>query len=271
MKIGFHQGFPDANMSQILTLYKEMGVDEIGLAMSETDAVVDTAVKDMVAEAANLGVSVTSVSPRWGWIMRALKDPSEVDRMSSFIKAAPELGTEKIMMSCSMMKSESADKRKEHFDQVVGIYKTISKVAESVGIDLCTHTSSQQGGHIFGSVEGIDGFLEAVGSKRNKLLACCGCLSVPGWDVPALIHHWGDAIGAVHLFNPSGNRDHYDEMRFDLGQMDLFAVLKALSEVGYKGGLISHEYPAFSGDCGKQISDAWVVGYLKAMLQVIGS
>ena len=201
--------------------------------------------------------------------MRAIEDSSEVDRLLSFIRSASELGTERIMLSCSFGSAQSEDEKKAHFDQVVGIYRTIAKAAEEAGIDLCTHTSSHRADIMFGTVEGIDAFLEAVGSERNKLLLCCGCLSVPGWDVPALIHHWGDAIGAVHLFNPRGNREHYDEMRFDLGQLNLFKVLQAFAEVGYRGVLISHEYPAFSGACGKEMSDSWVVGYLRAMLQVI--
>lgn len=38
MRIGFHRKFPDAEIPQALTLYGEMGVDEIDLLMSETDA-----------------------------------------------------------------------------------------------------------------------------------------------------------------------------------------------------------------------------------------
>ena len=269
MRIGFHRRFPDPDIADVLALYREMGVDEIEILMSDADAEIDAQVKDLVAQAKGKGVPVTAISPRWGWIMRALEDPSEIDRLRTFIQAAPELGTERIMLSCSFVAPRSEEERRAHFDQVVGIYRTIAEVAEAEGVDLCTHTSSHRADIMFGTVDGIDVFLEGVGSQRNKLLLCCGCLSVAGWDVPALIRHWGDAIGAVHLFNPCGDREHYDEMRFDLGQMDLFQVLQALAEVGYEGVLIPHEYPAFSGVCGKGISDGWVVGYLRAMLHAI--
>ena len=58
-------------------------------------------------------------------------------------------------------------------------------------------------------------------------------------------------------------------MRFDLGQLNYFEVLQAFAEVGYEGALIPHEYPSFPGACGKEMGDSWVVGYLRAMLQVI--
>ena len=280
MRIGLHRTFPrgddhlggatDADISQSLPIYKEMGVDEIDILMSETDANVGgRELRATVTEAAATGVPVKAVSPRWGWTMRAQSNPSEVDRMLSFVEAAPELGTERVMLSCSFVNPQSEDERRAHFDQVIDIYRTIAGAAEAAQIDLCTHTSSHKAGIMFGTVEGIDAFLEGVDSKRNKLLLCCGCLSVAGWDVPALIRHWGDAIGAVHLFNPCGNREHYDETRFDLGQLNLSEVLRTLGGVGYEGVLIPHEYPTFSGVCGKAISDGWVVGYLRGMLQSV--
>jgi mannonate dehydratase len=111
--------------------------------------------------------------------------------------------------------------------------------------------------------------LEDVGSERVKLLFCCGCISVAGWDVPASIRRWSGAIGAVHLFNPCGDWDGYDERRFDQGQLDMVSVLNTLKEVGYEGVLVPHEYPPFSGPCGEERSHAWTIGYLRAVLQVL--
>ena len=269
MRIGFHRNFPEPDFENALKLYSEMGVDEIDIQMSDARADVNADVRTAVAEAEKAGILIKAISPRWGWIMRAIGDSSEVDRMIVFIQAAAKLGTERIMMSCSFLSPQSEEGKELHFRQVVGIYRKIAEAAEGAGVDLCTHTSSHRADIMFGTVDGIDAFLDAVGSDRNKLLLCCGCLSVAGWDVSALIHHWRNAIGAVHFFNPRGNREHYDEMRFDLGQLDLFGVLQSLAEVGYTGAIVSHEYPMFSGACGKEMSDSWVVGYLRAMLQVI--
>lgn len=268
MRIGFHRNFPDRAFEHALKLYREMGVDEIDMLMSEASAAVNTDVRTAMAQAETAGVPVKAVSPRWGWIDRALEDCSEIDRLLSLVEMAPELGTERIMLSCSFVKPESEDRRKAHFDKVVTLYRTLAQTAEPAGIDLCTHTTTRPG-IMFGTAEGINAFLQGVDSKRNKLLFCCGCISLAGWDVSALIRRWSEALGAVHLFNPCGNWHQYEEMRFDTGQLNLFEVLKRLKQVNYEGVLIPHEYPTFSSLCGEDISHGWVVGYLRAMLQVL--
>ena len=64
MRIGFHQNSPDASIPRGPALCNEMGVDEVDLAMSEVDAQVDDAVRDLVAEAAEVGVPAEAVSPQ---------------------------------------------------------------------------------------------------------------------------------------------------------------------------------------------------------------
>lgn len=264
MRIGRICQFPDVSVPDDLELDRELGIDELDLFSRELDAEVGR----FVAQAREAGVPVTALSPRWGWIDRALQDPSELDRLQTFIEAAPRLGTERIMLSCSFVKPESEQQRAVHEQRVIEIYKAAASIAEAAAVDLCTHTTTRPG-ITFGTVQGIDRFLEGVGSARNRLLFCSGCISVAGWDTPDLIRHWRGAIGAVHLFNPVGTWDHYEEMRFDRGQLDLPAVLSALQGAGYEGVLLPHEYPAFSGTCGEAISDGWVVGYLRAVLQTL--
>ena len=81
MRIGFHRSFPDPDFEHALKLYREMGVDEIDIQMSDARADVNADVRTAVAKAEKAGIPVKAVSPRWGWIMRAIEDPSEVDRM----------------------------------------------------------------------------------------------------------------------------------------------------------------------------------------------
>jgi mannonate dehydratase len=258
MRIGLIHQFGEPQLEDALAIEREMGVDEVDLFASQ----VNDEVKALVAEAKRLGIPVTSLSPKWGWIDRALAHPSELDRLRSFIQADAELGIERIMMSCSFGKGASqAERQADRF-------RAVAPDAERAGVDLCVHTTTRPG-IPFETVEGIDAFLADVGSERVKLLFCSGCIAVAGWDVTASIRRWRDAIGAVHLFSPRGDWEHYDEMRFDLGQVDMVDVLKTLKEVGYDGVLLPHEYPAFAGPCGQERSHAWTIGYLRAMLQAL--
>lgn len=267
MKLGLTCQYPDEPALRALPRYRDMGLDEVDVLMARPEQGVDTALKAFVDRARDAGVPAGSVSPRWGWIGRALKDPAEMGHLRAFIEAAPAFGTKRVMLSCTMASLTSDAERREHLDRVARTYREISAVAADVGIDLCTHTSAQKGDHLFGTVHGIDSFLDAVGNERNKLLTCFGCLSVAGWPVPQLVRHWQGAIGAVHVFNPSGGRGQYAEMRFDAGQLDVPAAIQALADIGYTGVIIPHEYPAFAGPAGKEISDGWAVGYLRALVQ----
>ena len=258
MRIGSIHQFAEPYLADARAIEKEMGVDEIDLFADEVNA----DVRAFLAGSGERGIPVTSLSPRWGWIDRALGDPDEPGRLRSFIQAGAGLGIERIMLSCSFVPVQAEAQRQ----RVVDLFRGAAQDAERAAIDLCVHTTTRPG-TMFGTPAGIDAFLKDVASERVKLLFCCGCISVAGWDVDASIRRWSDAIGAVHLFNPRGDWEHYDEMRFDQGQLNMVSVLKTLSQVGYEGLLLPHEYPAFSGACGKELSHGWVIGYLRAMLQ----
>jgi hypothetical protein len=71
MRIGFHRNFPGPDFEHALKLYREMGVDEIDVLMSDARADVNEDIKTAVGEAEKACVPIKAVSPRWGWIMRA--------------------------------------------------------------------------------------------------------------------------------------------------------------------------------------------------------
>ena len=269
MKIAMQATFPQHGIAERLTLYRELGIEELDLQLDREHPDLTTDVRVFLQQAAGLGIPARAVSPPWGWVARALKDPGEVDRLIKFIQEAPALGTHRVMLSCSMAKVPTPADVKAHLEALRRVYHPVMEVAESVGVDVCTHTSSQVSETLFSTVELIDMFLDAMGSRRHKLIACCGCLSVAGWNVPALIHHWRDRIGAVHLFNPKGGRGGFEEMRFDAGQLNIFEVMRALHEIDFRGAIIPHEYPPFRGESGREISDGWVAGYLRGLRQAV--
>ena len=266
MRIGFNGKLDDPAFTGRIDLLREMGVEALDVQAREIDA--DT--KAFVTAARDKGIPVEALAPPWGWTDRALKDQGEIERMIAFIRELPALGIDTMNLSCSVVKPQTDSERQTHLSQLVDVFRTVCPVAEAAGVNLCSHTTLFRRGILFGSVEGVDAFLEGVGSERNKILLCCGCVSAAGEDVPSLIHHWGQSIGSVHLFNPLGNRDHYEEMRFDKGQMDMVQVFRALADIGYDGMLIPHEYPPFQGPTGQAVSDGWTLGYIAALRQTLG-
>jgi sugar phosphate isomerase/epimerase len=264
MFIGFIFRYPDSGALDKVDLLKDMGVDALEVQTPEVNA----DVRAFVAQCKERGLAVGSLSPRWGWLDRALKDPGELRVLRSFIRASGELGLGRILLSCSGVQPSSAQAMQAHKDQVAEIYRDMSKDAEAAGVDLCTHTATRPG-TAFDTEAGIESFLENVGSRRNRLLFCAGCLSVGDWDVPALARRWREALGAVHIYNHQGDWSGHQEVLFDRGELRVGAVLRALKDVGYQGAVIPEHYPALAGASGKEMSDSWVVGYLRGMLQAL--
>jgi sugar phosphate isomerase/epimerase len=265
MEIEFNCSVSASEPGETVELFRGMGVDAIGLFSPDVGAELKNFLREAVAREMPIG----SLSPPWGWIDRALRDLSEVERLKAFIRVAGEAGVGKTLLSCSFVTPASEDERETHRNQVVEIYRAITKTAEAAGVSLCTHTSLRPG-IMFGDPQGIDAFLEEIPSERNQLILCCGCAGVAGYDVPALIRHWQDKIGAVHIWNARGNWDKHVETRFDSGELDIFEALKALREIEYTGAVIPEHYPPFSGACGRDMSHGWAVGYLVAMFQALG-
>jgi len=116
-----------------------------------------------------------------------------------------------------------------------------------------------------GHCGGIDAFLERVGSLRNRLLFCCGWLSVARWDVPraraALEGRHGrgcTSITSRRLERTQGNARRCRRSGRS-GRVARFAgsAMRARS---------FGTHPAFAGRCGKDVSDGWAVVYLRALV-----
>ena len=265
MRLGYVGKFSDPGLAERLGILRKMGIEALDIQAEQVDA----EVKRFVAQAREQGVPVQSLAPPWGWIDRALKDPQQVEGMIAFIRELPALDVRSMNISCSMVKSETEAEQEAHFQRVADVFRRICQVAEAEDVRICSHITLFRRGILFGTVEGVDRFLATVTSPANRLLFCCGCVSAAGEDVAAMIRHWRQYIGAVHVFNLHGNRDGFQFTRFDQGQMDVIAVLRALKEIGYQGMVLPHEYPAFSGPAGQQIADGWAVGYFTALRQVL--
>jgi D-mannonate dehydratase len=266
MQIGIIGKYPSPEFEAKIGLYKEMGVDVLDIQTPKISA----SFRGFVSKVRDLGIPVASIAPRWNWIDSALQNPTEVDVLLEFIREMPGMGIHTMNMACSFIAMKSAEEQKENLTKIIATFKKVTPAAEDAGVTLCSHTSMFRPGVLFSTIEGVEAFLEGVGSPSNKLLLCTGCVSAGGHDVPALVRRWREYLGSIHYFNPSESSTKYSEMRFDQGQMDIPAVMSALKEVGFDGLVIPHEYPSFLGPSGKEVSDGWTMGYLIALRQTLG-
>jgi D-mannonate dehydratase len=266
MQIGITGDYPSPEFEAKIGLYKEMGVDALDIRTPKISA----SLRGFVSKVRDMGIPVTSMVPRWGWVGSALQNPAEIELVLEFIREMPGMGIHTMNMACSFFAVNSAEEQKEHLAKLISIFKKVTPVAEDAGVTLCSHTTMYRPNILFHTVEGVDAFLEGVNSPSNKLLLCTGCVSSAGQDVPALVRRWRKHIGSVHFFNPPESSPQHAEARFDQGQMDIPEVIRTLKEIGFDGLMIPHEYPAFLGISGKEVSDGWTIGYLIALRQALG-
>ncbi len=122
-----------------------------------------------------------------------------------------------------------------------------------------------------------DAFHEAIGiaggDTHAGILFCVGTFSEmtgadgKGEDIPAAIREFGASghIHQVHFRNTSSPLPSFHETLPDNGYVDLVAVMRALTDVGFDGIVVPDHVP---GD--GRIEEAYAFGYIRALIQAFG-
>jgi mannonate dehydratase len=130
--------------------------------------------------------------------------------------------------------------------------------------------------------------IEIVDSPSNGMTYDCGVSREIGEDPLEVLHYLGsrDRINHMHYRNVTVEKPYvkYEEVFFDEGQVNLFAVMKEVYSLGYKYGIypehpraldydkehaggIENQYPGGGG----YAAQTYNVAYTKAMMQAVGS
>ena len=156
--------------------------------------------------------------------------------------------------------------------------KQAAPVAEEAGVMIGIHPDDPPGVRlggiprpIFSSFEGYKRALEMADSPNVGMCLCAGCWleggEAMGKDVVETIRYFGEQekIFKVHFRNVDQPLPHFVEAFLDDGYYNMYQVVKALGETGFKGVLIPDHIPLMAGD--PRVGTAFSIGYMKALQQ----
>ena len=167
----------------------------------------------------------------------------------------------------------------EMWDNFEYLLKAIVPVAEESGVYLALHPDDPPVPEIAGvarimrSPEAFRRAIETVPSDHNGLKFCVGCMSEMGSDVAEEIRYFGsrNKIFFVDFRNVRGEVTCFNETFPDDGKENMFEMMKALYESGYKGAVHPDHALKIDGDT-PDSRQYWsfAIGHMRGYLEALG-
>jgi mannonate dehydratase len=181
------------------------------------------------------------------------------------------------------------------WDNITYFLKAIIPVAEQAGVRLALHPNdppaaiSHGSPQIMGSFDGWKRLLDIVKSPANGMTYDPGVCREMGEDPVEVLHYIGsrNQINHAHYRNVTTQipYDKYEEVFFDVGEVNMFAVMKEFFNVGYKGYIYPEHGRFFTRDAefpgyeagrgypggGGTTGEVFNVAYARAMMQAVQS
>lgn len=165
----------------------------------------------------------------------------------------------------------------EVWDHFAYFIRRAARVAENEGVMIGIHPDdppiSRLGGvpRIFSTFAGYRRAMEIADSPNIGVCLCVGCWLEGGelWgaDVFEAIQHFGERqkLFKVHFRNVHAPLPYFVETFVDDGYQDMYPVMKALQQVGFRGVAIPDHIPRMADD--PRLGTAFTIGYMKALLR----
>lgn len=163
----------------------------------------------------------------------------------------------------------------EVWDNFTYFIRRAARVAEEEGVMIGIHPDdppiSRMGGvpRIFSTFADYKRALEIADSPNVGVCLCIGCWLEGGelWGVDAVeaIRYFGShqKLFKVHFRNVDQPLPHFVETFVDNGYADMYAIMRALQDVGFRGVAIPDHIPLMGND--PRLGTAFTIGYMKAL------
>ncbi|HUS04877.1 MAG TPA: mannonate dehydratase [Bryobacteraceae bacterium] len=128
---------------------------------------------------------------------------------------------------------------------------------------------------VLGTVDGLKKFVSIKESAYHGLNFCQGTVSEmladPGKEIFDVIRYFGarKKIFNVHFRNIRGNRNDFQEVFPDEGDVNFVKAIQVYKEIGYPYLLMPDHVPVSPADPGGLQSFAFAYGYIRALIQAV--
>jgi len=181
------------------------------------------------------------------------------------------------------------------WDNITYFLKAVIPVAEKAGVRLALHPNdppaavSHGSPQIMATFEGWKRLLDIVKSPANGMTYDPGVCREMGLDPVEVLHYMGsrDQINHAHYRNVTTREPYnqYEEVFFDVGEVNMFAVMKEFFNVKYTRGIYPEHPRFFTRDAefpgyvagrgypggGGTTGEVFNVAYARAMMQAVQS
>lgn len=150
---------------------------------------------------------------------------------------------------------------------------------EEAGVRLALHPNDPPSPSPLGGIpcliHSFDTYRRAFAMANSRALGmefCCGCWLEGGagfGDIFEGIRSFvaADRVLIVHFRNVSAPLPRFVETFLDNGYGDMYAIMKAFVQAGYRGTMILDHSPQFVGDLARHSATAYAIGYMRALME----
>jgi len=231
---------------------RDAGFDILEISAGELLDMSDSALKDLKARASDLGMAITSnIGPPKDKDV-ASKDPgvrrAGIKFLTDIMKAMDKLNSRALVgVTYTYWPCEFDDLDKPAIRaRGVQSVKTLGKVAEDLGIDLCLEVVNRFETNVLNtSAEGVQ-FCKDVDMKRVKLLLDTFHMNIEEDNIPDAFRHAAGCLGHVHI--GEGNRNLPGK-----GSLPWNEIGKALRDIGFNQGVVMEPFVKPGGRVGQDI------------------
>jgi mannonate dehydratase len=174
------------------------------------------------------------------------------------------------------LSNEREYSEEELWDNFARFIRQAAPVAESEGVMIGIHPDDPPGlttlggvPRLFSTFERYQKALAIADSPNVGVCLCVGCWleggDLMGATAAEAIRHFGERrqLFKIHFRNVDRPLPKFVETFIDDGYQDMYPIMRALQEVGFRGVVIPDHIPRMAGDA--RLGTAYTLGYMKAL------